>query len=105
MRHPIPPDRASEIHDQLAHAGPRYVVTDLVACGMPRQLAEQIGPEGPLAPPPAYNRGRTGFPWALPVVYRAGTYLVHKVDRPSKAAPPGSGVQNSDLADAHVIRE
>jgi hypothetical protein len=99
------PDRHAEMQVQLAHAGLRYVVTDLVACGMPRQLAEQIGLEGPLAPPPAYNRGRTGFPWALPVVYRAGTYLVHKVDRPLEAMPLGSGVQNSDLAAADRIRE
>jgi hypothetical protein len=76
------PDRASQMHDQLASSGHRYVVTDLIACGMPRQLAEQIGPDGPLAPPPAYDRNRTGYPWELPVVYRAGTYLVHKVDRP-----------------------
>jgi hypothetical protein len=76
------PERHSDMHDQLARSGHRYVVTDLVACGMPRQLAEQIGPDGPLAPPPAYDRNRTGYPWELPVVYRAGTYLVHKVDRP-----------------------
>jgi hypothetical protein len=99
------PDRASEMHDQLAHAGLRYVVTDLVGCGMPRQLAAQIGPEGPLASPPAYDRDRSGYPWTLPVVYRAGTYLVHKVDRPLKTEPPGSGVQNSELAAADAVRE
>jgi hypothetical protein len=79
------PERRAEIHNQLASSGHRYVVTDLVACGMPRHLAEQIGPDGPLAPPPDYDRGRAGYPWALPVVYRAGTYLVHQVDRPLEA--------------------
>lgn len=75
------PERQAEIEEQLARSGHRYVVTDLVACGMPRQLAEQIGPDGPLAPPPAYDRDRRGDPWTFPVVYRAGTYLVHKVER------------------------
>lgn len=79
------PKRHAEMHDQLFRSGHRYVVTDLVACGMPRHLAEQIGPDGPLAPPPAYDRGRAGYPWSLPVVYRAGTYLVHRVDRPLEA--------------------
>lgn len=75
------PERSREIEDALQQSGHRFVVTDLVSCGLPRALAEEIGPDGPLAPPPAYQRMATGsYPWSLPVVYRAGTYLVHRVD-------------------------
>jgi hypothetical protein len=74
------PVRRAQIQAELERSGHRYVVTDLVGCGLPRRDAEAIGPEGPLAPPPAYARARSaGYPWSCPVVYRAGTYLVHRV--------------------------
>ncbi len=74
------PERRAQIQADLARSRHRYVVTDLVSCGMPRRDAEAIGPAGPLAPPPAYARSRpASYPWSCPVVYRAGTYLVHRV--------------------------
>lgn len=77
------PDRSGEIGNALEQSGHTYVVTDLVSCGMSRELAEEIGPEGPLAPPPAYHRVDTAsYPWSQPVVYRSGTYLVHRVKQP-----------------------
>jgi hypothetical protein len=77
------PDRSDEIGRALEQSGHRFVVTDLVSCGLSRRLAEEIGPEGPLAPPPVYERLATeSYPWSEPVVYRSGTYLVHRVDGP-----------------------
>jgi hypothetical protein len=74
------PERRTQIQAELARSGHHYVVTDLVSCGMPRRDAEAIGPNGPLAPPPVYARiPSTSYPWSCPVVYRAGTYLVHRV--------------------------
>ena len=75
------PERQREIGEALGRAPHRFVVTDLVSCGLARPQAEEIGPDGPLAPPPAYRRlPQNQFPWSEPVVYRAGTYLVHRVD-------------------------
>ena len=75
------PDRSAELERALDESGHRYVVTDLVSCGMPQAEAEAIGPNGPLAPPPAYPTDRdNSYPWSHPVVYRSGTYLVHRVD-------------------------
>ena len=75
------PDRRSEIQTALAVSDQRFIVTDLASCGMPRHLAVEIGPDGPLAPPPAYSRFQTDdYPWSHPVVFRSGTYLVHQVE-------------------------
>ncbi len=77
------PDRNDEIAAALEQSGQRFVVTDLVSCGMPRAQAEEIGPDGPLAPPPTYPRNRSNsYPWSHPVVFRSGTYLVHRIDGP-----------------------
>lgn len=77
------PDRRNEIETALAEGGQRFIVTDLASCGMPRNLATEIGPDGPLAPPPAYSRFRTeAYPWSHPVVFRSGTYLVHRAEAP-----------------------
>ncbi len=77
------PERSAELERALSESGHRYVVTDLVSCGMPQAYAEAIGPDGPLAPPPAYPTDRQdAYPWSHPVVYRSGTYLVHRVDGP-----------------------
>lgn len=77
------PERHAEIRQALEQSGHRFVVTDLVSCGVPRRLAEEIGPEGPLAPPPAWQRlPADRYPWSHPVVFRSGTYLVHRIDGP-----------------------
>ncbi len=74
------PER-KELIDAAMISGPqKFVVTDLVSCGMPTRSAEEIGAEGPLAPPPGYTRANLkAYPWSEPVVFRSGRYLVHRV--------------------------
>ncbi len=75
------PERREQILEEVERSPHRFVVTDLVSCGLPRRLAEEVGPAGPHAPPPAYATApRDVYPWRLPVVYRTGTYLVHEVN-------------------------
>ena len=74
------PQQRDEIMAALASSGQRYVVSDLVSCGMSIADAWAIGPDGPQAPPPKYQVGRRGkYPWSHPVVFRSGPYLVHKI--------------------------
>jgi hypothetical protein len=74
------PDRRQQMLEAVSASEQRFVVTDLIGCGMPPEQAEQIGPAGPLGPPPAYPADPDVYPWCCPVVYRSGTYLVHRVD-------------------------
>lgn len=77
------PQRREQILGEVAQSPHRFVVTDLVSCGLPRRLAEEVGPDGPHAPPPAYATApHDVYPWTLPVVFRTGTYLIHQVDGP-----------------------
>lgn len=68
--------------EELAKSGHKYVVSDLVSCGMNRTDAETVGPAGPHAPPPKYRKLKNAYPWSHPVVFRAGSYLVHEVQKP-----------------------
>ncbi|MBI1346602.1 hypothetical protein GC163_09970 [bacterium] len=74
------PDRRGQVLAEIERQPHRFVVTDLMSCGLTQVEAEAIGPEGPLAPPPAYRDApRDLYPWNCPVVFRAGSYLVHRV--------------------------
>lgn len=77
------PDRKDALRQSMIDAHPKFIVTDLVSCGMRQDLAEQVDDFGPLAPPPAYKRANLNYyPWTEPVVFRAGRYMVHEA-RPS----------------------
>lgn len=74
------PQQRNEIMTELANSRHRFVVSDLVSCGMSLVDAWEIGPDGPHTPPPKYQVGRRGkYPWSHPVVFRSGPYLVHEV--------------------------
>jgi hypothetical protein len=83
------PNQRKEILADVQNSNPRFVVTDLVGCGMSYRDAMEIGPDGPNAPPPRYQaRKRQTFPWTYPVVFRSGAYLVHEAPaHPGKRTP------------------
>ncbi len=79
------PSRQELFLASMEQGAQRFVVTDLAGCGLPPVKAEEIGPEGPLAPPPAYTRAKlTEYPWSEPVVFRSGRYMVHAVRAAAK---------------------
>lgn len=74
------PHRRTQILQEIAERPHQYVVTDLLSCGLSPTEALEVGPEGATAPPPAYRDApRDLYPWNCPVVYRSGSYLVHRV--------------------------
>lgn len=76
------PQRKEQLLAAMRDGPQRFIVTDLVSCGMPLRLAEEVGEAGTTAPPPAYVRANLkSLPWTEPVVFRAGRYLVHEVHR------------------------
>ncbi len=90
------PDRRLELLAELQQSPHRFVVTDLVSVGMPRRDAEAVGPDGPRSPPPAYRRApKEVYPWSCPVVYRAGTYLVHRVPEAAGASKLAGAEQHA----------
>ena len=77
------PQQRDLIMSDLVNSGHRYVVSDLVSCGMSPADAWEVGPDGPYAPPPKYRANqRGGYPWSHPVIYRSGPYMVHEVTGP-----------------------
>lgn len=77
------PDRHDEFFAALEASPQRFVVTNLCASGLSIAAARDIGPAGPDAPPPAFLAPKEPtFPWSQPVVFRAGSFLVHRVSGP-----------------------
>uniref|UniRef100_A0A7C4LI78 Glycosyltransferase RgtA/B/C/D-like domain-containing protein n=1 Tax=Schlesneria paludicola TaxID=360056 RepID=A0A7C4LI78_9PLAN len=77
------PTHKDEILQAVRAAPHRFVVTDVLSAGIRADRMERLGPNGPLADVTAQPRGWTaGYPWSFPAVYRAGTYLVHRIDGP-----------------------
>lgn len=90
------PKQRSEILASVIASPHQYVVTDLVGCGMPFSQALEIGPDGPNAPPPAYHAvSHRNYPWSQPVIFRSGTYLIHKVTRQFGDSSPSRAVRGS----------
>lgn len=90
------PSARPRIARELAESPQRYVVNDLRQVRvegreLTREEAEVEAPGRPLALPPAVPAGVSGFfPFNMPIVYRAGRYVVHEVPsrgRPGPSAP------------------
>ena len=75
------PTRAADFQSTLESNPHRFIVTDLVSSGMSFPDAMAIDAKNPLMPP-KYPRAKDTYPWSHPVVFRAGTYLVHEVQQP-----------------------
>lgn len=92
------PDKREEIISSVANSAHRFIVTDLVSCGMPLSQAMSIGPEGPTAPPPAYRTvSRRNYPWSHPVVFRSGTYLVHEIAAQAQKSESQSAEEETQI--------
>ena len=74
--------KADEISCDVATSRQRYVVSDLRYMTYSYDKSQILGPgNDPLELPlwfPVSQRSQ--FPWNLPIVYRSGRYLVHRVD-------------------------
>ncbi len=76
------PDRHDVFLQALSVSPQRYVVSDLRALGVTMDDVD-FCPEGALATPARFPWPlRRAFPWSQPVVFRAGQYLVHRVEGP-----------------------
>jgi hypothetical protein len=71
------PTHREEVRKQIARSRQRYVVSDLIAVGLPASL---IDSDAPGLPPGFPDDQRALFPWHLPVIYRAGRYCVHETN-------------------------
>ncbi len=77
------PHRLGLFSQALLDSPQRYVVTDLVASGLSPSGIARLCAEGPLAGPPRFpSRLRDVYPWSQPAMFRAGPYLVHRVEPP-----------------------
>jgi len=87
------PERQSLFLRALSDSPQRYVVTDLIASGLSPEGIARLCPEGELVRPPRFpSRLQHVYPWSQPAAFRAGPYLVHRVQPPlgRLAAPPKS---------------
>ncbi len=65
------PTRRGEVLESIERSPVRFVVTDLVVEGQEEAGADEL-----------CVRPEAGFPWGHPVVFRAGRYRVHAIERP-----------------------
>ncbi len=69
------------LREALAASPQRYLVSDLCHMNLTRPQARAVGPDGELSLPPAFPSSHKDlYPWTEPIVFRAGRYLVHRVD-------------------------
>ncbi|HTN04501.1 MAG TPA: hypothetical protein VL132_21610 [Planctomycetaceae bacterium] len=88
-------DRRRSILEEVRAAGADYVVTDLLSTGLPAGQARLPGRhKDDSFPPPFPDAARRQYPWNLPVVFRAGSILIHR------AAPAAAGLASN--GDQHV---
>ncbi len=80
------PSRRGEIIQEIQASGARYVVTDVQMAGYSARVArEDYQRDEPTLPTGMPSQLDT-FPWNQPVVFRAGRYLVHEIQPPSRTA-------------------
>ncbi len=77
------PTAAGTILDTISNSGHRYVVTDLHTAGLIVPSPDGVCPSGELPRPMRIEGTKGVYPWGLPIVFRAGWYLVHEVSEPS----------------------
>jgi hypothetical protein len=76
------PHKRERIRQQLANSRQRFVVSDLEAVHVDGPLTEAS--DGSLCLPAQFPREHAVlFPWTEPILFRAGTYLVHQVTGPA----------------------
>jgi hypothetical protein len=74
------PRHRNEILSDLGRSGQRFVLTSVDDARLPPAEIELLPPDGPQPAPYEGLSSRHGnYPWSLPVVFRAGPYLVHQV--------------------------
>lgn len=77
------PSHREEILESVKTSPQKMIVTDLLESGFDRKTALAISQNSDQLTPPAYPVSLKGaYPWSQPVVFRAGRYLVHQVNRP-----------------------
>jgi hypothetical protein len=86
------PSHHEQVLEDVAAAPHRFVVTDVATTGITPDKMDRLGPNGVLTDAKAQPRNWTrGYPWSCPAVFRAGTYLVHRVDGPIDALSQPAG--------------
>ena len=88
------PSAADTILQTLMQSGHKYVVTDLLTSGVTGADFRDEVRDGEQSSP-VHLPGTSGvYPWNQPVVFRAGTYLVHEITESSqKLFIPGKPLQ------------
>jgi len=80
------PSHHDDVLKELSASPHRFVVTDVLTTGITPDKMDRLGPDGPLEDAKAQPKSWTrGYPWIYPAVFRAGTYLVHRIDGPINA--------------------
>ncbi|MFK7778255.1 MAG: hypothetical protein QM501_09050 [Gimesia sp.] len=77
------PNHRKELYEAINESQQKYVVTDLIDSGFGKENTIAKSSDPNQITPPDYPVSLKGaYPWSHPVVFRAGRYLVHKVERP-----------------------
>lgn len=74
--------RSGEIHDALAQAKHRFVVSGLLEAGVSREDVDGEFDPQTLLPINFPQNALKQFPYTQPVIFRSGQYLVHRVENP-----------------------
>lgn len=84
------PAARGKILQELMDSGHRFVVADALSSGLPAGVLAELPGDGPVRPPQRLAAPAGLYPWGQPVVFRAGTYLVHRISgEPDSIHAPG----------------